>query len=398
MVELKTKLNLIQEEIDKIKSGHCMLIKVNNYDQLCAVIDDIAIILSDLNKIVHNVCSSHKIKISTIIERNKIFCTLSRIEQFLLKQVVFEIYYHSQLYTNFKIPSAFLSCYIVTINFSESKNAKEIYSSLAGMLTHFNSGGYYQEYNDEIHNLGRIKESIKELNLLRNSLSQKTMKFAYQPIVNSKNGKTLYYECLLRVPNQDNELISVGPIIESAEATGLINIVDFIVLEMAVKELVKSPDITLSINISNSGIIDQHLLDLVEKFLTENNVAHRLIIEITETAFNKDYHKTKKSMDHLHSLGCRFAIDDFGSGFTSFKQLQNLPIDIIKIDGSYIKNINNNHFNQYLVESLVRLSEALGIKTVAEFVENKEVAKYLIDIKVDCLQGNFFSPASILRK
>ena len=109
---------------------------------------------------------------------------------------------------------------------------------------------------------------------------------------------------------------------------------------------------------------------------------------------NQDFITTKKFIDTLHTYGCRFALDDFGSGFTSFKQLLNLPIDIIKIDGSYIRDILDNDHNRFFVEALISLASDLGIKTVAEFVENGEIARFLIDIKIDGMQGNFFLPAS----
>ena len=100
-------------------------------------------------------------------------------------------------------------------------------------------------------------------------------------------------------------------------------------------------------------------------------------------------------MHRLRKFGCKFALDDFGAGFTSFKQLQNLPIDIIKIDGSYVRNITRDVPSQDFVAKLIKISEDLGAKTVAEFVENGEIAKCLIDLKVDAMQGDFFSPASV---
>lgn len=398
MNKLDTKLQLIQTEIDNLGSGHCLFIKLKNYDELYTIIDDSTEILSDLNKIIHDVCNLYTLKPFTIIEQSSIFCILHTLDEALLNTIAFTIYYNSQLYNNTKMPCAYMNCCIKAMNFVKNDNAKKIYIGLYSLLTHFNNDKYYQKYDDALHNIAQIKQDIKSLNMLRNSLKQKTMRFAYQPIINSKTSKPHYYECLLRIPNEDNDLVSVGPIIQYAESTGLIHIVDLIVFEMAINELINSPDITLSINISSLGIVDTKLLELIQTLLSKHAVASRLIIEITETAFNNDYHRTKFVLNHLRKFGCRFALDDFGAGFTSFQQLQNFPIDIIKIDGSYIRNIHKNRFNRYLVEHLVKLSEDLGIKTVAEFVENGEIAKYLIDINVDGLQGNFFSPATSTRK
>jgi len=152
--------------------------------------------------------------------------------------------------------------------------------------------------------------------------------------------------------------------------------------------------INLSVNISNIGVLNKRLLKRIETLFKKDDVAKRLIIEITETSLNQDFANTKKFIDTLHEYGCRFALDDFGSGFTSFKQLLNLPIDIIKIDGSYIRDILSNNHSRFFVEALIHLADDLGIKTVAEFVENGEIARFLIDIKIGGMQGNFFLPAS----
>ena len=102
-------------------------------------------------------------------------------------------------------------------------------------------------------------------------------------------------------------------------------------------------------------------------------------------------------MNSMRKFGCKFALDDFGAGFTSFRQLQNLPIDIIKIDGSYIRNIVTDIQSKYFVEKLIKTSKDLGMQIVAEFVETKEIAQILMDLKVDAMQGNFYGAASINR-
>ena len=385
----------MQKELERIKVGHCILVKLINYDELCAIFSPLSHLINDLNKIIDDVCQkTFDTIIYKQIEHNKIFVILPKMEQKLLRQLVFEIYYFSQLYLNEDIPEAYMQCRFSSIEFSQNnKDAKEIYSILINMLS-TNAYAYYCEYDKHIDSLKAIKEFNKKLNVLRKALIQKEIKFAYQPIIDRKTGRIPYYECLLRVPEEDGQLVSVGPIIAAAENKGLINVIDHIVLEMSIMELVSEATLSLSVNISNYGILDTHLLETAENLLTKYKVADRLIIEITETALNEDYQRTKLFMDKLHLLGCKFALDDFGTGFTSFKQLQNLPIDIIKIDGSYIRNITSNLKSQYFVELLVKISEDMGVKTVAEFVENGEIAKFLIDIKVDGMQGNFFLPAS----
>lgn len=388
----------IQAQLNKMNSGYCVLIKLISYDELRALcgITTVKQVIDDLNKIVRQVCHDIEISAYSKVACDSIIIIMPDISYELLKDFVHILYKLSQLYVNEQIPEAYMHCKFVSINFSKtSNNADDIYSILVGLLATSKNYGYYKHYDDQLYNSESIRASNKILNKLRMALKSKTVTFAYQPVVDRKTGHTHYYECLLRMPDGNNNLISVGPIIQDAENKGLIHLIDQTVLRMAVDELISSPDLSLSVNISNIGVLDDYLLEITEKLLKDrNDVSQRLIIEITETSLNEDYERTKIFIDKSHKFGCRFALDDFGSGFTSFKQLQNLPIDIIKIDGSYIRNVVNDRYSQYFVELLVKISEELGIKTVAEFVENGEIAKFLIDIKVDSMQGNFFSPAS----
>lgn len=398
MINFESKLINVQNEIDKIKSGHCLLVKLVNYDELCAILGSAQIIIDELNKIVHKICSTNSHSIFSQTDHDKILLVLPKMHKDELSDLGFEIHSTTQLYVNKDLPSAYMNCRIASVSFpKDSTKALDMRTLLMRMVTNYDSTSYYSEYDTQHHNLDIVKDSNKKLNLLRKAILNKTRKFAYQPIVDRKSGNIPYYECLLRIPDDNNNLISVGPIIQYAESKGLINIVDHMVFEMAVEELANDPSISLSVNISNIGILDSHLLKTAENLLKKHQVSERLIVEITETALNEDYDTTKMFIDRLHAFGCKFALDDFGSGFTSFKQLQNLPIDIIKIDGSYVRSITTNHHNKYFIEALVRISEELGVKTVAEFVENGEIAKFLIDLKVDGMQGNFFSAAKINR-
>jgi EAL domain-containing protein (putative c-di-GMP-specific phosphodiesterase class I) len=182
-----------------------------------------------------------------------------------------------------------------------------------------------------------------------------------------------------------------------AEKYGYINSVDKYVFENAIAELISAPDLSISINISNLGVQDKVLVNHYKNLLSDSGVGNRLIIEITETAMNDSFEQTKYFVDTMKSLGCKIALDDFGAGYTSFSQVRKFAIDIIKIDGSFITDINTNEKNRIFVETIIKTAEELGCKTVAEFVENGSIAKQLIGLNVDYMQGNFFSPASNYR-
>ncbi len=279
-----------------------------------------------------------------------------------------------------------------------AKDEKEIINTVKNMVTLLESDRDHSgivEYTKDT--TASIAAEYAKLNALRTSLQNRSARFAYQPIIDCSNGNTAYYECLLRIPDDKGELISAGPSILLAEKYGMINSVDIAALELAVREITLAKDINLSVNISNMGILDERLLDKAKEILKDPEIASRLIIEITETSVNEDIEKTSRFIDTVKALGCRIAIDDFGAGVTSLKQLSQIDFDIIKIDGSLIRDIVINPYNKFLVGLLVKLAQEVGAKTVAEFVENGEIAKFLLDSKVDFLQGNFFSPAQNFR-
>ncbi|MCB2082008.1 MAG: EAL domain-containing protein, partial [Rickettsiales bacterium] len=123
--------------------------------------------------------------------------------------------------------------------------------------------------------------------------------------------------------------------------------------------------------------------------------ARRLVVEITETAAQRDLRQTAYFVAALQSLGCKVALDDFGAGYTSFRQLKSLSVDIVKIDGSYIRNLTANSENQLFIKTLLDFNHSYGLKTVAECVESGDVAKMLMDMHVDYMQGYYFGKVEL---
>ncbi len=398
MSELITEYKVLQAEMDKIGMGVCFACKLLNYDEIAFIEPNKNFIIQDLEKIIENV--SKELDIPLKFRKTKkdiILFVLDITDSDLIKSFARKLYLSSQLYINEERPEIYINCCIASSEFPKvSANAEEIEKTL-NMLLSQNNNYYYREYNSDDHDLENIKKSNLQLNLLRQALAKKTMRFAYQPIIDRKTLKVHYYECLLRIPDENGVYISVGPIIPIAENKGLIFIIDQIVLEMSIHELVNNPNLMLSVNISNIGTTDEALWEIAESLLKTYDVRDRLIVEITETSFNENYNKINVFINKLRKFGCKFALDDFGSGFTSFKQLQSLPIDIIKIDGKYVLSITSDVQSRYFVERLIKISEDLNIETVAEFVENGEIAKFLIDLKVGGLQGNYYSEAKFDR-
>ncbi len=236
-------------------------------------------------------------------------------------------------------------------------------------------------------------EEYKLLQELKYALDSKLACFAFQPVVTCGTGEIAYHECLLRLNNLKSNMYSVGRYILLAEKYGYITNVDQYVFEMATRELKAYDSLRLSVNISSIAIQDPMISEHILGLISASKAGSRMIIEITETAFNDNFESTKYFVDSAKSMGCMIALDDFGVGYTSFNHIRDYAIDIIKIDGCFIRGLDENCKNRALVEMLIKTSEELGCKTVAEFVESESIANQLVEMNVDYMQGNFFSPA-----
>jgi EAL domain-containing protein (putative c-di-GMP-specific phosphodiesterase class I) len=175
------------------------------------------------------------------------------------------------------------------------------------------------------------------------------------------------------------------------EELGMTRFMDRHVLDMAINELRANPEVELAMNISGLTATDQAWLRALNSAVKATpEVAPRLVVEITETAALHDIEETARFVNAVRDLGCRVAIDDFGAGFTSFRHLKALTVDMVKIDGSFVRDLAVNVDNQLFIRNLMGLAETFGLKTCAEFVENGEDAAFLVKAGVDYLQGYYF--------
>jgi diguanylate cyclase (GGDEF)-like protein len=216
--------------------------------------------------------------------------------------------------------------------------------------------------------------------------------FMYQPIVTADSShKVVKYEALLRMLDEKGNVVPAGDFIPVIEQLGMARQLDRHVLDMAVEELRLHPDTTLAINISGLTASDPSWLRaLISAVRSTPNIASRLTVEITETAALHDIEESARFVNVVRNLGCKVAIDDFGAGFTSFRHLKALTVDMVKIDGSFVLNLSRNVDNQLFVRNLMGLASTFGLSTVAEFVENAEDADFLLKAGVQYLQGYYF--------
>lgn len=223
------------------------------------------------------------------------------------------------------------------------------------------------------------------------AMRERRLSFVYQPIVRSDTLQVAKYECLLRMRGDRGEMISAGAFVPVVEQLGMTKMMDRYVLDLAVEELRAHPDVSLALNISGLTATDQSWLRaLMSAVKASPEIGPRLVVEITETAALHDIDESARFVNVVRDLGCRVAIDDFGAGFTSFRHLKALTVDLVKIDGSFVRNISQNQDNQLFIRNLLSLAETFGLQAVAEFVENDSDAALLTKAGVHYLQGYYF--------
>ncbi|HZT88347.1 MAG TPA: GGDEF and EAL domain-containing protein [Stellaceae bacterium] len=244
----------------------------------------------------------------------------------------------------------------------------------------------------------RQRRSLSIGEKVQAALRQERVLFAFQPVVAVDTGEVDYYECLLRMRDEEGRIIAAGEFVPIVEQLGFIRLVDRYVLEKAVEELTAHPDVTLGINISGLTAADRPWLrSLISLLRHKPEIACRLVVEITETAALYDIEESARFVGTLRQAGCRVALDDFGAGHTSLRHLQSLAVDTVKIDGSFIRNIVSSPESQVFLRHLLGLAKAFGFSTVAECVETAEEAAILRAEGIGFLQGYYYGRPEIDR-
>jgi diguanylate cyclase (GGDEF)-like protein len=230
------------------------------------------------------------------------------------------------------------------------------------------------------------------------ALKSDRLVFAFQPVVSAATREVDHYECLLRLRREDGSLLVAGAFMPVVEQTGLMRLIDRYTLELAVQELIEYPQVKLAVNISGLTAADRSWLRaLIALVKNRPDVAERLTIEITETVALQDIEETARFVGTVRDLGCRVSLDDFGAGYTSFRNLKALAVDGVKIDGSFVRGLADNVDNQLFIRTLLGLAEGFGLATVAECVETAADAAHLTRRGVRFLQGYLFGRPTVER-
>ncbi|RYY76803.1 MAG: EAL domain-containing protein [Gammaproteobacteria bacterium] len=244
-------------------------------------------------------------------------------------------------------------------------------------------------YNSQDDETDELRMRINISQKIRKAISEDRMILYFQPIYDIRKDKISYYESLVRLRETDGTIVGPAEFIPALEAAGEMHLLDRWIIKLATRMLKDHPKLNqIAINLSAQAFKDESLVPTILEALKATGInPNRITFELTESASLFNLHITQRVIAELHNLGCSFSVDDFGSGFSSFSYLKELPADYIKLDGSFIKNLHKDAIDRALVKSMIQVIQALGKKAVAEFVENQEILDILKNMGIDFVQG-----------
>ncbi len=258
---------------------------------------------------------------------------------------------------------------------------------------------FLRVYSDMHQEADACRQQMGLASYLYSAMHENRLRLAWQPIVESKTGRIAHYEGLLRLIGLNGKVTSAGALIPVAEKMGLIEPIDTMVLDMIAKELRTYPNVSLAFNVSNLTTENPIWLERLQTIIQETpDIAPRMIVEITETAMHANLRRAAYFVAAIQSLGAQVALDDFGSGYTSFRQIKALSVDMVKIDGVFIKDLAYNADNRFFVKTLLEFTHGFGLPSVAEFVETGDTAKLLMEYGMEYMQGYYFGKPENTRR
>ena len=212
--------------------------------------------------------------------------------------------------------------------------------------------GSFSLWRPNVERDAQRRVNIRVTDEIVTALNERRIVTAFEPVVEARSREPAFYECLVRMEQEDGQALLAPDIVPVAERLGLIRLVDHRVLELAVAELAASPNVHLSLNISPDTTMDPDWWTAIESLMQAHpGVGERLIVEITETVAIQDIDDIRDFIARLKRFGSRIAIDDFGAGYTSFRNLRKLGVDIVKIDGAFVQNIARSADDRAFVQT-----------------------------------------------
>ena len=250
--------------------------------------------------------------------------------------------------------------------------------------TYSQSDASVQQQSGELHWMSRLTNALEDNRLVLHA--QTILPLA------ERAQHPIHFEVLIRMLDEDGDLVMPGAFIPVAERYGLMPRLDRWVIRHTLQTLSDSDlptsQLLCSINLCGASLNDESLYDFIAEQIDQSGVAaDSLCFELTETDAIANLLGARTFIERLRKRGCSFALDDFGSGHASYTYLKNLPVDYIKIDGGFIRDLLSEPLDQEIVQSLNRVAHVMGIRTIAEFVSDDEILAALREMQVDAAQG-----------
>lgn len=282
------------------------------------------------------------------------------------------------------------------------KSAKDLFLVADNMMYKVKGEGKNNIAEPEEQDVTRIFKDESEINFrVYQALEEETLLPYFQPILDLNSGEVQAHEVLMRIPATDGTMIAASDFIEAAGRIGLLHKLDHILMEKAFKHAgEQNYRGELFINITPKSFIFPEFFPRIKELSHKYGIPpQRIIFEVTERDTIRNVSMLQKFVTRMKSEGYRFAVDDFGSGYSSFKYLKLFPIDYLKIEGEFIRNILDDHDFMAYTKSIITLARELKVKTVAEFVEDERIMTACRELGVDYGQGYHIGrPASGLHK
>ncbi|WP_371157435.1 EAL domain-containing protein [Jannaschia sp. 2305UL9-9] len=229
------------------------------------------------------------------------------------------------------------------------------------------------------------------LDMVRQALNAGNVALAFQPVVSATSGTAAFHEGLIRVLDDTGRVIPAAQFMDVVETDQLGRDIDVAALRLGFGALARHPHLRLSINMSARSIGYSKWTQVLKRWLArDDTLGERLILEITESSAMLVPELVKTFMAELQDQGITFALDDFGAGQTSFRYLKQFYFDILKIDGSFVQACDRDPDNQCILNALITIGQQFDMFTIAEKVETRAEAQFLVNAGIDCLQGFYY--------
>ena len=266
-----------------------------------------------------------------------------------------------------------------------------VHSDVAMYHAKNDSRNRFAMYNAQRHSSFELPSRFDVVSAIEDALQRDAFVIYAQPIINIADGTVDRYETLIRMREEDGSIRLPNTFLPTAERSGQIREIDRWMVRHVIALLAECPgdaSVRFDVNLYGKAMNDRELLPMIGSELQQAGIdPSRFGIEITETAAIEDVIKAREFIEAVKDIGCRVALDDFGSGFSSFYYLSNLPVDALKIDGSFVRNLRLNRRNHHIVRAIAQLCDGFGISSTAEWVEDAQTLDELREMGVTFAQG-----------